>query len=199
MKLDVRGTVFHTPSFAIEGFSHALFQWKDVWNLESSTPASLALMTKEDAPPQVDMRRHFRGNRHPRAGSGARDRLRPRRLRIARDRREVGHRGTRCRQKARKQESRLLQHGTPRSLTLKSEFAFSPVLLHIPEDSDVTFSATALDYFPSRTPSESSLFHIYVLSKERHAKLVQEQFEKTAGELEELTRKQESLLEAGVK
>ena len=59
------------------------------------------------------------------------------------------------------------------------------------------FFATATDYFPDRKPAQSAGYQIYVLSREAHARLVQEQFEKILAQLEELTRRQEALLESG--
>ena len=61
----------------------------------------------------------------------------------------------------------------------------------------MTFCATALDFLPYRTASESARYHIYVLGREAHARLIQEQLEKLLARLDELTRKQEALLDAG--
>ncbi|MEZ0299459.1 MAG: hypothetical protein ACAI35_23640 [Candidatus Methylacidiphilales bacterium] len=93
-------------------------------------------------------------------------------------------------------ESRQLSKGTPKETDVKGTMAFSPRLLKIPADTSVTMRAAANDYKPSRQASLSEPLRIFVVSRAMHARLVQEQLEKAAANLEEVVRAQEALVEA---
>ena len=55
----------------------------------------------------------------------------------------------------------------------------------------------AIDYYPDRQPASSPIYRIHVLSREAHARLIHDQFEKLMEQLEELTRRQEAILQSG--
>jgi len=77
---------------------------------------------------------------------------------------------------------------------LEGVFPLSPSMHELPPGTLITFQGTGVDYFPGRTNSVSQPYRIYVLSKEEHAKYILEQFEKIRSAIEELTRRQESLV-----
>jgi hypothetical protein len=93
-------------------------------------------------------------------------------------------------------EDHKIASGSPEEKSVKAEYDFSPQLLHIPEGTAIAFYATATDRFPGRAASVSSVHQIYVLSNAEHAKLIQEKLEEISAQFEELTRQQESLLDA---
>ncbi len=92
---------------------------------------------------------------------------------------------------------RTLAEGKPELRVLPAKFEFSPAVLGIPGDTRVTLYALSKDWLPDRVPSKSSTHYIHVLSRESHARLIQEQFEKLMARVEELARRQEALLAAG--
>ncbi|MCM8535242.1 MAG: hypothetical protein NE334_04845 [Lentisphaeraceae bacterium] len=74
--------------------------------------------------------------------------------------------------------------GSPKSKTLDGEFIFAPKQLGIPEGSSVKIRALTNDYLPDRKDIVSAEYKIFVLSKEEHAKLIQERFDSLSSKLE---------------
>jgi hypothetical protein len=87
--------------------------------------------------------------------------------------------------------------GQPQARTLGGHYDFSPALLQIPADTTLLVRGLALDYYPGRQPASSPIYRIHVLSREAHARLIHDQFEKLMEQFEELTRRQESILQSG--
>ncbi len=92
--------------------------------------------------------------------------------------------------------SRAPAAGAPDRTRLEGSTAFSPVALGIREGSTLNVCARAMDYFPDRTPSESPVYRIFVLSRAEHARLLQERFRDLQTRLEEAVREEERLLNA---
>lgn len=86
--------------------------------------------------------------------------------------------------------------GSQTSKRLIERTFFSPIILHIPEDSVVTLVAHAVDYFPGRSYSDSPKCHIYVLNKAQHAKMIQERMENLQTQVEEIANEEERLAES---
>ena len=90
-----------------------------------------------------------------------------------------------------------LAEGQPEAKTLPGHFDFSPALLQIQPDTTVLVRGLAIDYYPDRQPASSPVYRIHVLSREAHARLIHDEFEKLLAQLEELTRRQEAILQSG--
>ncbi|MEA3213735.1 MAG: hypothetical protein QOE70_6792 [Chthoniobacter sp.] len=197
--LRVEGDTFSSPPATFEGAAQLTFTWRDRLGLDAAAPAKVRLQPKEDAPPQVECRGL------PAAIAILEEEV----VRIdiaATDDfglREVGARwqtaSSRTGDVTGPLDERKLSEGEPQTRALVGRFDFSPALLRIPPETSVAFYATATDRFPNRPASVSAVHQIYVLSREAHARLIQDQLEKLLARLEELTRRQEALLEAGKK
>ncbi len=90
-----------------------------------------------------------------------------------------------------------LADGQPQAKSLTGHYDFSPDLLQIPADTTVLVRGLAVDYYPDRQPVSSPIYRIHVLSREAHARLIHDQFEKLMEQFEELTRRQEAILQSG--
>jgi hypothetical protein len=90
-----------------------------------------------------------------------------------------------------------LADGQAQAKTLGGHYDFSPALLQIQPDTTILVRGLAVDYFPDRQPSSSPVYRIHVLSREAHARLIHDQFEKLMEQFEELTRHQEAILQSG--
>ncbi len=195
--LRIDGATFFTQPMLPEGASQLSFTWKDKLGLASAAPAIIRLQEKEDAEPQVECR----------GLAGAIAILEEEVVHIdiaAADDYGICNVGVRWlttpghgKQLASAPVEHTLAFGRAQDRNLTTRYDFSPALLHIPADTNVTFCATVTDHFPQRAESLSEVHQIYVLSREAHARLIQEQLEKIMEQLEELTRRQEALLEGG--
>lgn len=194
--LRVEGDTFSMTPISPEGTMQLAFMWKDRLGLDAAAPAKVRLQPGEDAPPQVECR-----------GLPATIAILEEEvvhIDIAAEDdfgiRDVGVRWqTASGQAGQLSEpvERKVGEGAPQAKTLTGRFDFSPTLLRIPADTGVAFYGTATDRFPGRPASLSAVHQIYVLSRESHARLIQERMEKLMAQLEELTRRQEALLDAG--
>lgn len=92
--------------------------------------------------------------------------------------------------------TRPIAKGGPSNQSVSGSVTFSPISWHIPEDSVVTLCAGADDYSPMRKPAASPIHRVYVLSRAKHAKMLEQQFQALQSRLEEATRKQEHLLQS---
>lgn len=196
--LPVRGDTFTSNARDFSSATQLVFRWRDEFGLDAKVPQTLKLRWIEDQPPAVEVR----------GLAGAVAILEDEVLHFQTESQDdfgVKNLGLRWQVAVRDQpqkdeprvENRSVKSGDPKAKTLDGDFDFSPKLLKIPGDTEVTLHATATDFFPNRVASESGIYHIYVLSREAHAKLIQEQFEKILAQLEDITRKQEALLQAG--
>ena len=193
--LNIVNDTFSTAAVKPEGIAQWAFTWKDRYGLDAVAPMKVRLQQKEDEAPRVDCR-GMPGTVailetevvHVDVVAGDDYGLL-----------DVGVRWTTTAYKSDKAsapEDHKVASGGPQDKELKAQYDFSPQLLHIPEGTTVAFCATATDRFPGRAPSLSSVHQIFVLSTADHAKLIQEKLEQISAQLEELTRQQESLLDA---
>ena len=70
----------------------------------------------------------------------------------------------------------------------------APVAWQLPEGVTVCLQACALDYFPDRMPSTSTVVRVHILSRAEHAKLIAEQARQLLARLEDVAREEERLL-----
>jgi len=195
--LQVQRDTFSTAPAIPQAAALMTFTWKDQLGLDNAAPAKVRLQPVEDEAPRVECR-----------GLAAA-------IAILEDEvvhieivseddygiLDVGARWQTAPQKTTDTpgplEARKITTGSPQAKALTCKFDFSPALLHIAPDTNVAFCATVTDRFPNRPASLSEVHQIYVLSKEAHARLIQEKLEKLMAQLEELTRRQEALRDAG--
>ena len=187
---------FKSGPLRLEGFTQGAFRWRDELNLEAAAPWLLALQPQQDQAPEVECPDQatvvgMLEDEVLEIKTGAQDDFGLSELGIAWECQKRSETNVVARAEVKVTE------GSPQARSLAGNYRFSPALLHLPEDSMVTLRALARDYFPGRNRSESSLHRIFILSREEHAKLVQQQFEKLLAEIEEATRREEALEEAG--
>lgn len=87
-----------------------------------------------------------------------------------------------------------LEQGAPDLGRASTPAAFSPKTLGIGPQK-LILRAYAEDYLPNRERSYSQPIVIYVLSREEHAQMLKNQFDRTISELEDLARRERNLFE----
>jgi hypothetical protein len=90
-----------------------------------------------------------------------------------------------------------LADGQPQAKTLGGHYDLCPALLRVPPDTTLLVRGLAIDYYPDRQPASSPIYRIHVLSREAHARLIHDQFEKLMEQFEDLTRRQQAILQSG--
>jgi len=197
VNLAVDGPRFHTPHLLLELERDLTFTWRDTLGLAGATPMTIHVSPIVDQPPAVEVR----GLQAAIAvlpeetvpiDLGATDDFGVRRLTF------TWQAGSASPQQPPGPEHDIvLTEGQPQAKTLGGHYDFSPVLLDIPPDSTILVRGLAIDYYPGREPTSSLIYRIHVLSRESHARLIHDQLEKLMEQLEELTRRQEGILQAG--
>ena len=195
--LTVEQTHFESPTVVLEGSPEIRFEWRDTFGLGGAVPWKLSLQESPDEAPRaavVDL--------PPTTALLVTEMM---------DIRVMGQDDFGIRDVSLKweavspdgpsvtsgdSENFILRAQSPDQKQLEHGFRFSPVLLGIKEDSVVELRARATDRFPGRTPSESTLYRIFVVSPERHAELVRQHLESILTRVEEVTRQEEGVLTA---
>ncbi len=90
-------------------------------------------------------------------------------------------------------ELKLSDGGAERRHLLQSA-AFSPAAMGIAPQK-ITLRAYADDYFPGRARTYSEPVILYVLTRDEHAQMLKNRFDRQISELEDLARREQSLLE----
>ncbi len=186
----VQGEQFATAKCDLAGMTNVVFAWRDELGLEGRQPFTVKLEWKTDMPPTVD----FQGL--ARAVGMLADEVLEFELQ-ADDDFGVKQAGVSwefaelAATEVSKQGSYNVATGAPQTRTLRSPVKFAPRVLGI-EPGRVTLRATAMDYFPDRAPSVSAPYTVFILSKEDHAKLLEQALEKLVGKLEETVRTEEA-------
>lgn len=197
LPLKVEGRGFVTKPETPDEAEQLAFTWRDTTGLDAAAPAKLKLQLREDSAPQVECKGL------PAAMAILEDEVVRIDIEAGDDYgiRKAGVRwqtsSQRANEAAESLHERKVSDGGTQMRTVKCRFDFSPKLLGIPPDTGVSFWATAVDRYPNRVPSLSAVHQIYVLGRESHARLIQEELEKQTSRFEELTRRQEALMEAG--
>lgn len=88
--------------------------------------------------------------------------------------------------------TRLLATGTRDARTLRSTVVLSPDAMRWPADTTIELWAGAVDHVPDREPSYTPTYRILVLSRARHAQLLEEQARAVQAVIEELRRQEDS-------
>lgn len=193
--LTIEGEEFRSMPLVLDQAGTATFVWRDQFKLAGAAPWPLAIQSKPDEAPQVEC------PDQPAVVAMLEEEAIEIKLAAQDDfgLREMGL-SWECQQRQETNEvirrQVKVQEGHPRTNSLFATYRFAPSLLHLPADSVVTLRATAADYLPGRQPAQSAIYKIFIVSEEEHAQVVQQQFEKIAAEIEELTRREEALEEA---
>ena len=91
-----------------------------------------------------------------------------------------------------------VKDGSHESKKLESEFIFSPNQLKIPKSSTVKLRILTNDYLPGRKDIISPEYKIYILSKEEHAKLIQERFEALTAKMEGIAMQEDENMQKNI-
>jgi len=191
--LRIQNNSFTSESLNLEDATRCAFRWRDNLGLTAKTPWPLSLQWQKDLEPMV------RCPDLAAATAMLEDEVLEIKLESEDD---FGIRNLgvnwecfgREQQKTplSKQEIKI-RDGSFQEKKIAASYRFCPSALRVPAGSTVMLCALASDYFPSREKSRSFLHRIYVLSREEHARLIEQQFETLLAQLEELTRKQDAL------
>jgi hypothetical protein len=197
LPLQIDGPRFHTAPILLELERDFTLTWRDTLGLDGPTPATIHVTPKEDDPPDVELR-----------GLEAAIAILPEET-VHIDLNSTDDYGVRqailswqttptspAEPPGPLHEIKLAD-GQPQARTLTGHYDFSPALLQIPADTTILVRGLAVDYYPARQPSSSPVYRIHVLSREAHARLIHDQFEKLMEQFEELTRHQEAILQSG--
>lgn len=191
--LTVTADSFATAALTPAGVVTLNFSWQDVLGLRPQPALALLLQPQRDAAPQVEL------PDQPRETAILEDEIVTLRL-TATDDFGVKELGLRYEftnpPKAGGGEvnrAQKVKQGAFTERKLAGAFDFSPAFLRIPAGAIVTLRGTATDFLPARAPAESSAHRLIILSREEHARMIQEQLEKLRVAIEELARKQENL------
>jgi len=188
--VSVRGDQFVTASLELAGVTNVVLAWCDQLGLEGRQPFTVKLDWRTDTPPTVD----FQGLQ--RVVGILEDEVLEFEL-LAND--DFGVKEAvviwefteLAETEVAKQGRYHVADGGFVLRTLRAPVKFAPRVLGI-GPGRVTLRAAATDYFPDRPPSVSSPYTVFVLSKEDHAKLLEQALEKLVGKLEETVRTEEA-------
>jgi hypothetical protein len=190
--LPVQKDEFTTPVLNVLSDMKLSFTWLDTLHLDTKTPTLVSIVAQKDNVPQVEF---------PELGRAVailEDEVLPVRI-TSQDDFGVKDIGVRVEYSTPQKPEEIIvitnqvKMGGYLEKHLDGKYDFSPMLLRLAPGTAVGLRATATDYFPGRIPSESMMHRIFVMSKEEHARLIQEDFERLRAAIEELTRKQENL------
>ncbi|MBM4156745.1 MAG: hypothetical protein FJ221_17210 [Lentisphaerae bacterium] len=202
--LAVTGAVFRTPRAALDGLAGLAasndppgalsLAWRDVHRLEAAAPYRLKVEAEPDAAPSLKCEGlggsvAMLEDETVELKVKALDDFGLERLwaawRVVDDGRARG---------LALERGESLAEGAPDRAEVDGAFRFSPVARGVPGDTTVELWACALDYKPGRAPSQSPVYRIYVLSRAKHAKLLEERAQAVQARLEEIRREEEALL-----
>ena len=193
--LEIVAAGFTSREVAADRLDRLRFEWTDHHGLAPMQPYALAITTRADEPPFVEC------SGMSRAVAILEDEIVKLDVRGEDDfgMRELWVNWSSVDSTARGipevQGMQTLTNGAPDARVLEARFTFSPITAHVPEETLITLCAYAADYFPARKPAMSLVYRIYVLSRAKHAKLIQQQMEALQAKLEDLSRDEEALLD----
>jgi len=193
--LEVASNRFITAELTAREMEKCTFTWIDQFGLKGVQPYELNIAMVEDEPPSVECSGISRAvaileDETIELETRAQDDYGIKELWVTWSTSGNKERGTQD-----MSGRQTIKQGSPTARLLEGKFTFSPIVLHIPEETMVNVIASATDYFPGRKPANSLMYRIYVLSKVRHAKLIHEQFQALQSKIEDLAREEERLLD----
>ncbi|MCX7872367.1 MAG: hypothetical protein N2487_03695 [Verrucomicrobiae bacterium] len=190
--VNTNGEKVYFGSFGVDNNIVLNVNWVDRFGLTPKSPFNIEITATRDAPPIIEIQNL------PRQVAILEDEVLPIKI-VAKDDYGVKNIGIALEFLLPQEEkplkgSYVITNGNYTLTKLDGIYHLAPSMHELPPGTLITFWGTGLDYFPGRTESLSPQHRVYVLSKEEHAKYILEQFEKIRSAIEELTRRQESLV-----
>ena len=196
LSLLLTGEKFNSGALKLDASSQAAFDWRDEFGLKPIAPWLLALRPLKDAAPRVDL------GDLPLELSILESDVLPLRFTASDD---FGVREgaitTEIIASLDPTNTPAIAHFKKSAISAQERrftntFMFSPTVLRIPADSVVEVKGLATDFLPGREPAESVTHRISIVSLSRHAELVRQQLDALFAQVEEVTRKEESIADA---
>ncbi len=197
--LETTGAVFRTPAFvadraASNGLPEAMtLTWRDVYGFEPAEPVRLRVEIVPDAPPTLRVE-GLQGSvalleeETLTFEAVASDDHGVRRLWVVWRRVEdAGGEAAPL--------TKTLAEGGPNQAELRAPYTISAEGLRLPPDSSADLWLAAVDHRPGREPVVSPAYRIHILSRTRHAQLLEEMARAIQARIEELRREEETRLE----
>jgi len=197
MKLTVNGSHLTSAPITLHNERDFTFLWRDALGLDGAEPMTIHVVPHDDDPPQVELR-----------GLEAAIAVLPEET-VPIDLDATDDYGVRsitlAWQTGPSSPSQApgplhdipVSAGHPQATALPGHYNLSPALLNVPQDTTLLVRGLAVDYFPGREPSSTAVYRIHVLSREAHARLIHDQLEQLMDRLDDLSRQQESIQQAG--
>jgi hypothetical protein len=195
--LAVAGAHFTSAPIPLQAERDLTFSWRDQLGLDAAEPMTIHATPHDDEPPQVELR-----------GLEAAIAILPEET-VPIDLDAADDYGVRsmtlswqiaaptATQPPGASHDIPIAAGQPQAKSLSGHYALSPILLHAEADTTLLVRGLALDYFPGREPSSTPVYRIHILSREAHARLIHDELEKLMDHLDDLTRQQEAIQQAG--
>ena len=195
--LAINGPRFSTAPLILELERDLTFAWRDALGLAGPAPMTIHATPREDEPPEIELR-----------GLEAAIAVLPEET-VPIDLDSTDDYGVRRLTLAWQTAAPSLTEppgplheikladGHPQAKTLAGHYDLCPALLQVQPDTTMLVRGLAIDYYPNRQPSSSPIYRIHVLSREAHARLTHDQFEKLMEQLDELARRQQAILQSG--
>ncbi len=173
------------------------FEWADIYGLRCAAPYRLELLSRSDEPPLISGEGLAENvailpDEVLEWKLGARDDFGLRRVWLQHwiEAAPGGEAPT----NAPPVQTRPLADGSQRLAATNLVARIAPVAWQLPEGVTVCLQACAVDYFPDRVPSTSTVVRVHILSRAEHAKLIAEQARQLLARLEDVAREEERLL-----
>lgn len=193
--LPVRESRFDTPERDWHQATGVSFSWRDTFGLTNKAPWMLTLAARPDEPPKVSL------PGLPSDHAMLETDILPIKM-SAQDDFGVKEVGIHWRiASALDPSGRPIERAFPfRSSSAQKKqvaetYLFSPSLLLIPPDTLIEVRGLATDFYPGRDPVLTEPHRIYVIGLVRHAEMVRQQLENLFAQLEEITRREETIAE----
>lgn len=191
--LKVNGRKITTPDIAVTPHPLVIpIQWRDIYGLTADTPLKLRLQTTQDQPPStyiqgIDRQHIMLAEETIRFDVLAEDDYGLKTCGISWQgefTRPTG--GTPAK------GERTIAQGSPTRTSLSSPFSFSPANLSI-EPQKIILRSWTEDYKPGRGRVYSPPVTLYILTRNEHAQVLKNKFDRAIGELEDIARKEQNL------
>ncbi len=198
-ELAVEKAWFHTESAAADTLGECSFRWRDAFGLDCSASYPLETTVVEDVPSSVRCRGVTRAvaileDEVVEMDIVAGDDYGIRKVWVDWQSDPKPDRGVPA-----GKGSVVIGGGGPEEVEVAGTFSFSPIAMHVPEETTARIRAGSVDYFPGRKPTQSPEYQVYVLSRAQHARLIQDQMQNLQARLEDLAREEENLIERNLK
>ncbi len=184
---------FLTEPIRFEKPGEVVLMWRDIYDLEPSKPYRIRVQTVPDEPPAVEFPNQSQWeailiDEPKEIDIRASDRQGLREIAV--EWYVSDSDGNRLNRSIARQ---VIVPGGPNKTSLKGTLVFAPNMMKIPPRTVVSYFGVTDDYYPERNEVRSTEYKLYILSREEHAELLKDQFERLQARLEDLTRSEEEL------